>query len=233
MGLETYRELFAAIATTAGALTGLLFVALSVAPRRGHGPVGSSPAIRQIRAAAALLCFFNAMAVSLFALVPTTNPGYAAVTVGIGGILFTASAIRTVVTSHFPVALQVRQTGLFFILLLIFVTQVICGFGVIGNTGRAEQLQLICYALIASLLVGVSRAWELVGDRDTGIVASLTVLLGHPPDPDEVAAAYVGAGDPGFTATTTEAANGPNGPGGRGGPAGPAGPGEGQPGGTS
>ena len=46
-----YRELFAAIAASAGALTGLLFVAISVAPRRA--PVSGLPIIQQVRAAAA------------------------------------------------------------------------------------------------------------------------------------------------------------------------------------
>jgi len=70
---EVYRELFAAIAATAGSLTGLLLVALSVTGRaRAAGP----SAIQQVRAAAALLAFTNAMAVSLFSLVPGTNPGY-------------------------------------------------------------------------------------------------------------------------------------------------------------
>lgn len=46
-----YREFLSAIATSAGALTGLLFVAISAAPRRG---TDASPAvIQQVRAAAA------------------------------------------------------------------------------------------------------------------------------------------------------------------------------------
>jgi hypothetical protein len=222
---ETYRELFATIATTAGALTGLLFVALSVAPRRT--PTRDVPAIRQIRAAAALVCFFNALAVSLFALVPTTNPGYAAVVVGIGGILFTASAIRTVVTSRLPLWLQVRQIGLFSLLLLIFVTQLVCGIAVLGNSDRMLQVQLIGYALVTSLLVGISRAWELVGDRDTGIVASLAVLIGRTPGPygSGAAASFADAGEAAEAEATGGAAGGPSGadesePGSSAGPAG-------------
>ena len=62
-----YREYLSAIATSAGALTGLLFVAVSAAPRRGS----DAPAvIQQVRAAAALVAFFNALAVSIFGLVP-------------------------------------------------------------------------------------------------------------------------------------------------------------------
>jgi hypothetical protein len=42
-------------------------------------------------------------------------------------------------------------------------------------------VQVIGYALITSLIVGISRAWELVGDRDAGLAASVAVLLGHRP----------------------------------------------------
>ena len=33
--------------------------------------------------------------------------------------------------------------------------------------------------LVALLIIGIARAWELVGDRDTGIIASIAVLSGH------------------------------------------------------
>ena len=95
---EVYRELFAAIAATAGSLTGLLFVALSVTPRRA--PAAGPPAIRQVRVAAALLAFTNAMAVSLFSLVPGTSPGYPAVVLGVIGILFTAAGVRSILSSQ-------------------------------------------------------------------------------------------------------------------------------------
>ncbi len=55
-----FGDLLIAIASSAGALTGLLFVALSVAPRRQ--PNLGPRVIRQIRAAAALLAFTNALA---------------------------------------------------------------------------------------------------------------------------------------------------------------------------
>jgi hypothetical protein len=43
----------------------------------------------------------------------------------------------------------------------------------------SDPQETIGYALAASVLVGIGRAWELVGDIDTGLTASLTVLTGH------------------------------------------------------
>jgi hypothetical protein len=74
MAHADFRELLVAIAGSAGALTGLLFVAMSVAPRRN--PALAPRIIQQVRAAAALLAFTNALAVSLFGLVPQGNIGY-------------------------------------------------------------------------------------------------------------------------------------------------------------
>jgi hypothetical protein len=167
-----------AIATAAAALTGLLFVALSVAPRqqRQLGP----RIIRQIRAAAALLAFSNALSVSLFGLVPGTNVGYPSVAFGVIGIAFTAAAMRSIVTSPATAGQKRGQQGLISLLLLIFGTELIAGIvAVIRPVDKPPVL--IGYALVASLVLGISRAWELVGDIDTSLMASITALTGRGP----------------------------------------------------
>jgi hypothetical protein len=40
-------------------------------------------------------------------------------------------------------------------------------------------VQAIGYALVTSLIVGIARAWELVGERDTGLRASIAALTGR------------------------------------------------------
>jgi hypothetical protein len=187
----TYRDAFAAIATTAGALTGLLFVALSVAPRGVLAP--GPPVVRQIRAAAALLAFNNALAVSLFGLVPGTNVGYPALAVGILGILFTAAAIRSILSSPSTRNQQLGQIGLISLLVLIFGTELVAGIAVLADPASGIALQAISYALITSLIVGIARAWELVGGRDTGLTASLLALAGRAPAPRAAAGPGVGS----------------------------------------
>jgi hypothetical protein len=173
-----YRDMLVAIATSAGALTGLLFVALSVAPRRDRdlGP----RVIRQIRAAAALLAFSNALSVSLFSLVPGTNIGYPSVALGVIGVAFTAAAMRSILTSPATAARKRSQLSLITLLLLIFGTELIAG--IVALTGPiSNPPNAIGYALVSSLVVGVSRAWELVGDVDTGLMASIVALTGRGP----------------------------------------------------
>jgi hypothetical protein len=174
-----YRDLFVAIAGSAATLTGLLFVALSVTPSRGaaRGPL----VILQIRTSAALLTFNNALAVSLFGLVPGTNAGIPSLVLGVIGITFSAAAVRSIRASGSPARQQVFQFELIGLLLLIFGTELVTGIIVIASPRSGEAVQVIGYALITSLIVGISRAWELVGDRDTGLAASIAVLLGRPP----------------------------------------------------
>ncbi len=44
------------------------------------------------------------------------------------------------------------------------------------SAGAAE---LVGNLLVGLLIIGIGRAWELVGDRATGIIASIAVLTGH------------------------------------------------------
>jgi hypothetical protein len=132
------------------------------------------------------VCFVNALAVSLYGLVPDGNIGYPALTLGVIGILFTAAAVRSVLSSGSAPRQKLAQVGLFTLLLLIFGTGVVSGIAVIANPRDQGQVQVIGYALVSSLIVGISRAWELIGDRDTSLYASLELLAGRTPHADRV-----------------------------------------------
>ncbi len=183
---ETYRELFTAVATCAAGLIGLLFVAISVGPR--GGVAGQPAVIQQIRAASALLAFSNALAVSLFGLVPGQSAGYAAVSAGAIGILFTAASVRSIVSSpHVSVDQAWRQAGLIAILFAAFGGELACGIGLLSNNTAVFGPGFLSNTLITLLLIGIARAWELVGNRDTGVLASLAVLTGLDHGPAEPA----------------------------------------------
>jgi hypothetical protein len=90
---------------------------------------------------------------------------------------------------------QLRQLGLVVWLLLIFGTELIAGIVLLARPDSSSSTQVIGYALVASLLVGVARSWELVGARDTGFFASImTLVAGRPHVIDDE------SGDPGAVA---------------------------------
>jgi len=171
------RDLFVAIATCAATLIGLLFVAQSVAndEHRTH------PVVRHFRAAAALLAFVNAFTVTLFGLVPGSNIGGAAVVVGVIGLFFTAAGLR--VTVSLPRTQQRRrhQLPLILGLLAVFGLQIFFGIELLAHRPGTGAVSGLGDVLIVSLLIGIARAWELVGEWDTGIAASIGVLFGRRP----------------------------------------------------
>lgn len=185
-----YRDLLAAIATSAASLTGLLFVVMTVAERRTADSLPD--VLQQVRAAAALLAFGNALAVSLFSLVPGTHVGYPAVVVGVIGIFFSAGATRSLASSPSTGRWRGRHLTLTAWLLVIFVVQLGGGIELLLHP-RTGPLGLISDVLVLSLIIGIARAWELVDGRGTGIIASLTSLIAYDrrtprpvrPDPPE------------------------------------------------
>jgi len=177
MVFGTYRDLFAAVAASAASLTGLLFVAISVRPRSSPGD--RRDVIQQVRAAASLLAFTNVLAVSLFGLVPGNNIGYPAVVLGIIGVLFTLAGLRSMLADPAGRRRIRGQFGLIALLLATFTAELATGFVVLGNGRNSAGLDVLSNVVVASLLIGVARAWELVGDRDTGIISSIAALAGH------------------------------------------------------
>ena len=181
-----YRDLFPAIADCAAALTGLLFVAMSVAGR--HSPADRPLVVQQVRAAASILAFTNALAVSLFGLVPGNNIGYPAAVVAVIGILFTAAGTRSMFSGHLPRRHVPRQLSLIALLLLTFTFELTGGIGLILNPHSNSAAAVVCNMLVALLIIGIARAWELIGDRATGVIASIAVLTGREPNPDALPA---------------------------------------------
>jgi hypothetical protein len=161
MTTASAHEFFQASASVAGALIGLLFVAISVAPERVLGSEASD--VHRVRAAATLTAFTNALTVVLFGLIPGFDAGEAAMVVAILGLLFITAALLRVFPSWR--AKQIRFVDFIFLagLLIVFIVQLIAGIGLARHAGNSGDLQTICILVIVCFLIGIERAWELVG----------------------------------------------------------------------
>jgi hypothetical protein len=178
-----FTELFVVIAESAATLIGLLFVAVTVSTGRVSS---GSEQIGEFRAAAALIAFTNALVVSLFGLVPGNGLGYPAVSMGVIGVFFLGAGIKVTLAQPARQQRRRRQLVLILGLLVVFGFQIVYGLRLIHHPEGTGSQSVMGDVLIASLLIGIGRAWELVGRWDTGISSSIRRLLGqsNPRDDD-------------------------------------------------
>ena len=170
------HDFFLATAGVAGALIGLLFVAISVSAERLAREAAGVQLLR-IRASAALTAFTNSLAVSLFALIPGEKIGWTAVIVGAFGVLFVVASLLSLVRLH-EVGWTTVRDGLFMTgLLAVFVLQVVEGADVVAHPGDAGSVDTIAILVTVCFFVGVARSWELIGGPSIGIGKEVTALV--------------------------------------------------------
>ena len=182
------HDLFLAAASVAGALIGLLFVAISVAAERLARDKAGAP-VHRIRAAAALTAFTNALAVSLFALVPGQKIGPTAVAVAAGGLAFVAAALLSLVRLR-QLRWGTARDAVFLVgLAVMFVFQLVQGIAVIAQPHNPGAVNTIAIIVIVCFLIGIARSWELIGGPSFGIRHEVTELVrrheGEPADEEE------------------------------------------------
>ena len=172
------HDFFATSGGAAGALIGLLFVAISVsAERLAREEAGAQ--LHRIRAAAALTSFINALTISLFSLVPEDLIGGTALSVAIVGLLFVAASIVSRVRRR-EVHWGTVRDGVFLAGLgSIFVIQLVSGEALIVNPDDSGAVNTIAILVVACFLVGIGRAWELIGGPSIGLTREVTALLLH------------------------------------------------------
>lgn len=176
---ENIRDFFTASASVAGALIGLLFVAITVASERlTRAEEGGQ--LHRIRASAALTAFTNALAVSLFALIPGQTIGPTAVVVAVIGLMFVAASLLSLIRLR-QVHWRTLRDALFLAgLIATFVVQLIEGIAVIAHPGDSDAVDTIAILVATCFLIGIDRAWELIGGPAIGISHEVAALVrGH------------------------------------------------------
>jgi hypothetical protein len=169
----SFHDFFSGCATIAGALIGLLFVALSVSSEYLTGERARTD--HQVRAGAAFSALVNTMVIALFALLPSTDLGTVA-------IILAAVGLGTTLALIVALAREDGRIGrgdlfMFLVLLVLYGLQ-------LANALRLEQMpHKVSFVVtqgelaVCFFLFGIARAWQLVGAREFGLVSAVASMI--------------------------------------------------------
>jgi hypothetical protein len=172
---QGFNDFFLGVTGASGALVGLLFVAVSIAPERLVGP--TAPLSQQLRASTALTAMVSPLILSLIALIPDTTIGWASLVIGVAGVLFVAATLRRLMSADRDERSRWSSIGVLIGFLTVMLLQLEAGIRLVGAPHNSAPMSTVAGAIVASLAIGVNRSWDLVGGSDSGMTASVKALL--------------------------------------------------------
>jgi hypothetical protein len=172
--VASYSEFFTASVTVAGALVGLLFVALSLSPERLRDARNVE---HQAIAATAFTALVDALFVSLIALQPGGGLDYGAVIFGALGLSSTAGLALRLWRSRHLGHLSNRWPFFLAVIMAVYAAQLISGLVPQTLAGAETRTATFVYVLFG---VGIARAWQLLGLKGGGLLDELGATLTPP-----------------------------------------------------
>jgi hypothetical protein len=179
---DSFHDFFVGAATVAGALIGLLFVAISVTPAALTGKVEHLE--QRVRAAAAMSAFLNSLLLSMLALIPGITFRPAVLTLSAVGIASTVALIAVMLIralaakSQRAIPARRRARSVFWLVLLLgaYISQLSSGFRLASDRPDPGDLTGVAVIVVVLFAIGISRAWELVGAHTPQVVATLRAM---------------------------------------------------------
>jgi len=152
---------FQAAAGVAGTLIGLVFVALSVSRERLAEDAETQ--VHRVRGAAAFIAFLNALIVSLAALVSGDEQGWWALSIAVIGFVFVLASGLALVLDRGVHWRDLPHLMYLLVLAVVFVVQFVSALQLVSDGSGDSVQRTFAVLVMVSFIVGVSRAWELVG----------------------------------------------------------------------
>ncbi len=180
--MASYYPFFGGAATVAGALIGLLFVALSLSPERLRD-AGSIE--HQAIAATAFTALVDALFISLIGLQPGSGLQYGAVILGALGLSSTVGLTLRLWRNRHLAHLSNRWPFFLVVIMAVYAAQLVTGLLPETPAGAADRTATFVYVMFG---VGIARAWQLLGLKAGGILDELGVTIApsthiSPPSP--------------------------------------------------
>ncbi|MDR2988457.1 MAG: hypothetical protein LBV34_26845 [Nocardiopsaceae bacterium] len=164
--MHDYKDFYLGSVTVAGALTGLLFVALSVAQAREEGKTSIE---HQAVAGTAFTALLDSLWISLVALLPGSHGlPPANLVLGLLGVTSTAGLAVRLWRARSGEQFSRRWPVLLGLILATYVWQTVVSFTVTGS--KTQELSTSAMFVLVFFAVGIARSWELLGMRGGGFL---------------------------------------------------------------
>jgi hypothetical protein len=179
---EDYHEFFVATATVAGALIGLLFVAISVRPEAAAR--GAHITVR-LRSVTALSAFLNTLFLSLLALRPRAELGSVCLALGVAGLATTVILLVLLVGQGRDQPWRLVQ-GLVLVLGqgVLYAVELSYGRALIADPADAAVVDRVAIVVILLFALGLARAWEFAGADNPSLLGAIARVTGASRTPD-------------------------------------------------
>jgi hypothetical protein len=178
---SAFIPFFAASVGVSGALIGLLFIAISIAPERTVGK--AAPLERAAVAGNAFTALTNVFFISFVGLIPLNTVGPVTVMLGIlsciATVRLTVGLLQNSGDHHMRLTLTqlVRRMSLGVGSLLIYGLEIWQGAQVIVVGGRAaEAVAGIAFLIVCVYGLALMRMWSLLGARKESLLAWFSIL---------------------------------------------------------
>ncbi len=165
-----FHDFLVASTQASAALTGLLFVAITLAPERVFG--GQAEAGRQARAMSAFTALANIFFISFTLLIPGVVGGVVVMSIAGLAILQTIGLLPLLRSWHAEGVLW-RSLVLLAGSLAVYGGEVSVGYALDMHPGSRSALSGVLELLVGAYAIGLGRAWELLGAPRTGLLSRL------------------------------------------------------------
>ena len=176
----SFHDFFNGCASVAGALIGLLFVALSVSQEKLTGDDARTE--HQVRAAAAFSALVNTLVIALVGLLPLASLGDVAIILAGAGLATTAGLIVVLYRENRG-HMGRGDVRMLAILFMLYVLQLANAVQLNGSPRDAGGVSRQGGLAILFFLFGIARSWQLVGARNVSLASTVTAVIQRPAGP--------------------------------------------------